>query len=143
MNLLKSNLQKSSNTSNSEINVNSFNDMNLKIDILRGIDSLGFVNPTVLQQRVIVHCLNGQDAIVFSGLNSGRTMMFTIPLLQRIKTNLNECQALILVPSQNSAVHIQKVPYYNIILSVIVQQCFITFLSHNIDHNDYWRFLGY
>jgi len=116
--------------------------MNLKIDILRGIYSLGFVKPTVLQQRVIVHCLNGHDVIVFSGSKNGRTMMFTIPLLQRIKTNLNECQALILVPTLNSAMHIKKVPYYNIILSVIVQRYFITFLSHNIDYNDYWRFLG-
>lgn len=93
--------------------INSFNDMNLKLDILRGIYSLGFINPTVLQQRVIVHCLNGRDVIVFSGANNGRTMMFTIPLLQRIKTNLNECQALVLVPTRDLAVHIQKV-YYNL-----------------------------
>ncbi|XP_060850865.1 uncharacterized protein LOC132929499 [Rhopalosiphum padi] len=97
------------NASNSDCNINSFNDMNLKIDILRGIYSLGFVNPTALQQRVIVHCINGRDIIVFAGPGNGRTMMFTIPLLQRIKTNLNECQALILVPTRDLAVHIQKI----------------------------------
>lgn len=86
--------------------------MNLKIDILRGIYSLGFGNPTALQQRVIVQCVNGRDVIVFAGPGNGRTMMFTIPLLQRLRTNLNECQALILVPTRDLALHIQRV-YYN------------------------------
>lgn len=97
------------NASNSECSINSFNDMNLKINILRGIYSLGFVSPTILQRRIIVHCINGRDIIVFAGPGNGRTMMFTIPLLQRIKTNLNECQALVLVPTRDLAVHIQKV----------------------------------
>ncbi|KAL4091607.1 hypothetical protein QTP88_026266 [Uroleucon formosanum] len=97
------------NASNSECRINSFNDMNLKIDILRGIYSLGFVNPTILQRRIIVHCINGRDIIVFAGPGNGRTMMFTIPLLQRIKTNLNESQALVLVPTRDLAVHIQKI----------------------------------
>jgi len=97
------------NASSSDCSINSFNDMNLKIDILRGIYSLGFVNPTALQQRIIVHCINGRDIIVFAGPGNGRTMTFTIPLLQRIKTNLNECQALILVPTRDLAVHIQKI----------------------------------
>lgn len=96
-------------TNCTELKISSFNDMNLKIDILRGIYSLGFINPTDLQERVIVHCLNGQDVIVFSGPNSGRTMMFVIPLLQRINISLNECQALVLVPSRELAVHVQKV----------------------------------
>ncbi|XP_027837567.2 probable ATP-dependent RNA helicase DDX6 [Aphis gossypii] len=99
----------SANTSNSECSISSFNDMNLKIDILRGIYSLGFVSPTTLQKRTIVHCLNGRDIIVFAQPGNGRTMMFTIPLLQRIKTNLNECQALVLVPTRDLAVHIQKI----------------------------------
>lgn len=97
------------NASHSECSISSFNDMNLKIDILRGIYSLGFVSPTTLQKRTIVHCLNGRDIIVFAQPGNGRTMMFTVPLLQRIKTNLNECQALVLVPTRDLAVHIQKI----------------------------------
>lgn len=87
----------------------SFNEMNLKIDVLRGIYSLGFVSPTVLQQRVIVHSVNGRDVIVFAGPNNGRTLMFTIPMLQRINTSLNECQALVLVPTRDLAIHVKKV----------------------------------
>lgn len=118
--------------------------MNLKLDILRGIYSLGFINPTVLQQRVIVHCLNGRDVIVFSGPNNGRTMMFTIPLLQRIKTSLNECQALVLVPTRDLAVHIQKV-YKNTIVAIIKYIILILFyfcISINIDYYECWRFFG-
>ncbi|XP_025194977.1 ATP-dependent RNA helicase DRS1-like isoform X2 [Melanaphis sacchari] len=99
----------SPNAINSECSINNFNDMNLKIDVLRGIYSLGFVKPTALQQRIIVHCINGQDVIVFTGPGNGRTMMFTIPLLERIEINLNQCQALVLVPTRDLAVHIQKI----------------------------------
>lgn len=93
----------------SESNIYSFNNMNLKIDLLRGLYSLGFINPTILQQRSVVHCLKGQDAIVLAKPGSGTTMLFTIPLLQKINTDLIECQALILVPTRDLAVHIQKV----------------------------------
>lgn len=107
-----SNVCKSLNFFISNESVNSFNNMNLKIDILRGIYSLGFVNPTAIQQRVIIECVNGRDVIVFTGPGTGRTIMFTIPLLQRLRTNLNACQALILVPTRDLAVHIQKVLYF-------------------------------
>lgn len=83
--------------------------MNLNIDILRGIYSLGFINATVLQRRVIVHCINGRDVIVFAGLGNGRTLMFTIALLQRIKFETNKCQVLVLVPTIDLAKQIQKV----------------------------------
>lgn len=99
------------NPNNSKTNINTFNDMNLKIDLLRGIYSLGFINPTTLQKQVIVNCLNGRDVIVFAGPGNGKIMTFTIPLLQRINTNINECQALVLVPTRDLAVHIQKVCY--------------------------------
>lgn len=102
--------------------------MNLKIDILRGIYSLGLINPTDLQERVIVHCINGQDVIVFAGPNTGRTIMFVIPLLQRIKISLNECQALVLVPSRELAVHIQKV-YYNKVLVILFICTIFTFYT--------------
>lgn len=89
--------------------IDSFNDMNLKIDILRGIYSLGFTDPTTLQKQVIVNCLNGRDVIVSAGPGNGRIIMFTIALLQRIKTNLYKSQALVLVPTRDLALHIQKV----------------------------------
>lgn len=86
--------------------------MNLNIGILRGIYSLGFVKPTALQQRVIIHCLHGRDVIVFAGPGNGRTMLFTIPLLQQMLISKNKSQVtqgLILVPNRDLAVHIQKV----------------------------------
>lgn len=93
-------------------NLCSFNSMDLSIGILRGIYSLGLVNPTALQQRVIVHCLHGRDVIVFAGPGNGRTMTFTIPLLQQILVSKNKSQVtqgLILVPNRDLAIHIQKV----------------------------------
>lgn len=126
----------------SDKDINSFNDMNLKIDILRGIYSLGFVNPTGLQKRVIVHCLNGRDIIVLSGPGNGRTMMFTIPLLQRISTTLNECQVLIIVPTRDLAVHIQKVYFFTLFWSLLFLLYNLIFFLLNVDHIERWGFYG-
>lgn len=122
-----SHCSKSFNTIASETPINSFNDMNLKIGILRGIYSLGFVNPTVLQRRVVVHCVNGRDVIVFAGPSNGRTLMFTIPLLQRINTNVNECQALVLVPTRDLAIHVKKV--YLLFISLHINEYIIVIMT--------------
>ncbi|CAB4063525.1 EIF4A [Lepeophtheirus salmonis] len=41
----------------------SFDDMNLKEDLLRGIYSFGFEKPSAIQQRAIVPCIKTRDAI--------------------------------------------------------------------------------
>lgn len=83
--------------------------MNLKMDILRGLYSFGFNNPTDLQQRVIKSCVEGQDIFVFAESDNNRIISFTVPLLQRINTNTRECQALVLVPNRELAILIKKV----------------------------------
>lgn len=85
--------------------------MNLTTPILRAIYLLGFTNPTTLQKQTCVHYLNEQDMIVFAGSGTGRTVMFTIQLLERINLKLRACQALVLVPTQHVAKHIREVCY--------------------------------
>lgn len=45
----------------------------------------------------------------FSYLGTGKTATFSISILQRIDTNVRECQALILAPTRELATQIQKV----------------------------------
>ena len=39
--------------------VDSFDDMNLKEELLRGIYGYGFEKPTAIQQRTIIPCVQG------------------------------------------------------------------------------------
>lgn len=83
--------------------VDNFDDMNLKDELLRGIYAYGFEKPSAIQQRAIMPCIVGHDVIAQAQSGTGKTATFSISILQQIKTNVNECQALILAPTRELA----------------------------------------
>jgi len=87
----------------------NFDDMNLKEELLRGIYAYGFEKPSAIQQRAIVPCIKGMDVIAQAQSGTGKTATFSIAILQKIDTNLRECQALLLAPTRELAQQIQKV----------------------------------
>ncbi|XP_074599800.1 eukaryotic initiation factor 4A-I-like [Brevipalpus obovatus] len=89
--------------------VTSFDDMGLKEKLLRGIYSYGFEKPSAIQQRAVMPCIRGHDVIAQAQSGTGKTATFSVAILQKIDTSLNECQALILAPTRELAQQIQKV----------------------------------
>jgi translation initiation factor 4A len=89
--------------------VDSFDDMNLKTNLLRGIYGHGFEKPSAIQQRAIVPCTTGVDVIAQAQSGTGKTATFSISILQRIDEELQKIQALILAPTRELAQQIQKV----------------------------------
>lgn len=87
----------------------SFDDMNLKEELLRGIYAYGFERPSAIQQRAIVPCCKGVDVIAQAQSGTGKTATFTISVLQSIDMALHRTQALILGPTRELAQQIQKV----------------------------------
>lgn len=89
--------------------VESFDDMKLKEELLRGIYAYGFEKPSAIQQRAIMPCIQGRDVIAQAQSGTGKTATFSISILQQIDTSIRECQALILAPTRELAQQIQKV----------------------------------
>lgn len=89
--------------------VESFDDMNLKEDLLRGIYAYGFEKPSAIQQRAILPCVKGHDVIAQAQSGTGKTATFSVSILQKLDTSIRECQALILAPTRELAQQIQKV----------------------------------
>lgn len=89
--------------------VTSFDEMNLKEELLRGIYAYGFEKPSAIQQRAILPCIRGHDVIAQAQSGTGKTATFSIAILQKIEKSLNECQALILAPTRELANQISKV----------------------------------
>merc|ERR1712151_439171 len=87
----------------------SFDDYDLKENLLRGIYSYGFEKPSAIQQRGIKPILDGRDTIGQAQSGTGKTATFVIGCLQRIDTHVKACQALILAPTRELANQIQKV----------------------------------
>jgi translation initiation factor 4A len=89
--------------------VATFDDMNLKDDLLRGIYSYGFERPSKIQQRGIMPILAGHDTIAQAQSGTGKTATFSIATLQSIDQKCRRPQALILAPTRELAQQIQKV----------------------------------
>merc|ERR1712094_62076 len=87
----------------------TFDEMNLKEDLLRGIYAYGFEKPSTIQQRGIVPIVRGHDTIAQAQSGTGKTATFTIGVLQRVDLNVKQCQALILAPTRELANQSHKV----------------------------------
>ena len=87
----------------------SFDDMNLKDEVLRGIYGYGFEKPSMIQQRAIVPSLGGRDVIAQAQSGTGKTATFSISILQRIDVDLKSVQALVMAPTRELALQILKV----------------------------------
>jgi translation initiation factor 4A len=89
--------------------VDSFDEMGLREDLLRGIYAYGFEKPSAIQQRAITPVLKGYDVIAQAQSGTGKTATFSISILQKLDTTLRETQALVLAPTRELATQIQKV----------------------------------
>lgn len=87
----------------------SFDDLNLKEDLLRGIYAYGFEKPSAIQQRAILPVIEGHDTIAQAQSGTGKTATFSISVLQNIDVTLKAVQAIILAPTRELAVQINKV----------------------------------
>eukprot|EP00968_Pinguiococcus_pyrenoidosus_P009665 scaffold748_cov251-Pinguiococcus_pyrenoidosus.AAC.55 len=102
---------------NAEGNVNgnwdeineTFDSMELKEELLRGIYAYGFEKPSAIQQRAIKPVILGHDVIAQAQSGTGKTATFSIALLHNVDETINECQALIMAPTRELAQQIQKV----------------------------------
>eukprot|EP00745_Piridium_sociabile_P038688 TRINITY_DN7090_c0_g1_i1.p1 TRINITY_DN7090_c0_g1~~TRINITY_DN7090_c0_g1_i1.p1 ORF type:complete len:483 (+),score=128.05 TRINITY_DN7090_c0_g1_i1:98-1546(+) len=95
--------------SNYDSMCDSFDDMNLRETLLRGIYAYGFEKPSAIQQRAIMPCIMGRDVIAQAQSGTGKTATFSVAILEKIDLKLTKCQALILAPTRELAQQIQKV----------------------------------
>ncbi|KAL0075743.1 ATP-dependent RNA helicase eIF4A [Phycomyces blakesleeanus] len=89
--------------------VDNFDNMNLKTELLRGVYAYGFERPSTIQQRAIMPVIKGHDVIAQAQSGTGKTATFSISILQSIDVSLKHTQALILAPTRELALQIQKV----------------------------------
>ena len=111
----------------------SFDNLNLKDNLLRGIYSYGFENPSKIQHMAIPHIIAGKDLIAQAHSGTGKTGAFTIGCLQKLDENKEETQVLIISPT-HELVHqttevikeiskYQKVTFMEVIGGTNVDEC--------------------
>ncbi|CCH46306.1 ATP-dependent RNA helicase [Wickerhamomyces ciferrii] len=96
-------------TSKSVQVVSSFEEMELKDDLLKGIYGYGFEAPSAIQSRAIMQIISGRDTIAQAQSGTGKTATFSIGMLEVIDSKNRETQALVLSPTRELAIQIQNV----------------------------------
>jgi translation initiation factor 4A len=81
----------------------TFEEMNLKEEVLRGIYAYGFEKPSLIQKKAILPFIDGNDLIAQSQSGTGKTGTFSISVLQRIDSTKKETQAIVLCPTRELA----------------------------------------
>ena len=106
----KSNLELLENTGNEDIlpKYESFEDLNLKEEQMRGIFALGFEKPSSIQQTAIQPFLDGRDLIAQSQSGTGKTATFAISVLNSIKDE-QRTQALVISHTRELSTQIYSV----------------------------------
>lgn len=101
----------------------SFEGMGLREDLLKGVYSYGFLEPSVAQRRTIPPMLQGKDVILQSQSGTGKTGAFGIPALQLTDVALHHPQVLILSNTRELAEQTQRVLQSLAAFSQIVVHC--------------------
>lgn len=86
----------------------NFSELKVNPLILMGIEKMGFEMMTDIQSRVIPVALDGVDIIGQAPTGTGKTVAFSIPVLENIDANFNKVQAIIIAPTRELAVQITK-----------------------------------
>lgn len=69
---------------------------------------LGYNEPSAIQSKTFEPLVNNQDLVGISPTGTGKTVAYTLPVLQKIEKT-SELQLLVLVPSQELAVQVASV----------------------------------
>ena len=92
-----------------KIEIDNFEDLNLKETLLRGIYACGYEKPSIIQKKAILPMIENNDLIAQAQSGTGKTATFSIGLLQNIDENLKETQALVLSHTRELSFQILEV----------------------------------
>jgi len=87
----------------------TFDEMGLPDNLLRGIYAHGFEKPSMIQRKAIVPIREGRDVLAQAQSGTGKTGAFSIGAMCRVDPTLKKPQILVLVPTRELAQQIEYV----------------------------------
>ena len=89
--------------------INSWDDLDINPQLLRGIYAYGFEKPSPIQRKSICPILEGKDVIAQAQSGTGKTACFTISSLELVDINIESPQVIIMSPTRELSCQIKKV----------------------------------
>uniref|UniRef100_A0A6C0LEX9 Helicase n=1 Tax=viral metagenome TaxID=1070528 RepID=A0A6C0LEX9_9ZZZZ len=87
-------------TEYSSVEIDNWDEFDIKPDLLRGIYGHGFEKPSPIQRKAIKPIVDGKDIIAQAQSGTGKTATFTIGSLSKVELEKNETQVLVLSPTR-------------------------------------------
>ncbi len=88
--------------------INSFEQLDLTPEVLKAVRRMGFSAPTPVQARTIPAMLDGHDVIAKAPTGTGKTCAFGIPLLENLRMNEMDTQAVVICPTRELCIQITE-----------------------------------
>lgn len=89
--------------------MSTFLELGLKEPIAKALDDLGYVKPTVIQEKAIPQIISSTDDLkAFAQTGTGKTAAFSLPIIELADSDNKNTQAIILSPTRELAVQIGK-----------------------------------
>ncbi|MCK5062137.1 DEAD/DEAH box helicase [Candidatus Parcubacteria bacterium] len=87
----------------------TFKELGLNPEIINGLDDLGFIEPSPIQEKAIPFILKSKkDLIASAQTGTGKTAAFGLPILNQIKANEKDLLAIILCPTRELCIQISR-----------------------------------
>jgi ATP-dependent RNA helicase RhlE len=87
----------------------SFDELGLRVELLKAVKSKGYTTPTPIQTRVIPEILAGKDILARAQTGTGKTDAFALPLVEILSRkigNRRHPRALVLAPTRELALQV-------------------------------------
>jgi ATP-dependent RNA helicase DeaD len=84
----------------------SFKDLPLSMEVLRSVEDLGFASLFPIQAQAIIPLLEGKDVIGQAKTGTGKTAAFGVPMVEKLNPAIRQVQGLVLVPTRELAVQV-------------------------------------
>lgn len=84
----------------------NFDDLNISDEIKKAVGDMGFTNLTPIQIRAIPDILRGIDITAQAQTGSGKTVAFSIPLLENVFVDDRSPQAIVLCPTRELSLQV-------------------------------------
>ena len=87
----------------------SFEELGVRPELVRALAKMEILEPTGIQAAALPVLTSGQDAHMRAETGSGKTLAYLLPLISRIDVARSETQILVLAPTHELAIQIQRV----------------------------------
>lgn len=84
----------------------SFRDLGLSEEVIHGVQSMGYIDPTPIQLRAFPVILSGKDLVGSAQTGTGKTAAFGLPVLTMLKEH-GKLRCLILEPTRELAAQVE------------------------------------